>query len=92
MITKAKTLKTKSREQSHVQKKYNKQARSNEEEHKLLEFVEEEEEEQQLEVVAKGGQISCCVLSSNQNKITKNIVKTKFIRKGQLFHLPITSI
>ena len=32
------------------------------------------------------------VLTSEQNKIRENIVKTKLVPKGQLFHLPITSI
>ena len=51
----------------------------------------EEEEEQQVEVVARGGQISYGVLTLEQNQIRENIVKTKHC-KGQLFHLPITSI
>ena len=39
-----------------------------------------------------GGQLSSSVLMSEQNKIRENIVKTKLVCKGQLFHLPITSI
>ena len=54
--------------------------------------MEEEEDEQQLEVVTLGGQISSSVLTSKQNKIRENIAKKKLVRKGQLFHLPITSI
>ena len=52
----------------------------------------EEVEERQVEVVAPRGQISSSVLTSEQNKIRENIGKTKLVRKGQLFHLPITSI
>ena len=32
------------------------------------------------------------ILTSEQNKIRENIVKTKLVHKGQLFHLPICSI
>ena len=64
----------------------------NEEEDELLEFMEEEEEEQQLEIVAPRGQISSGILTSEQNKIRVNIMKKKLVYKGQLLHLPITSI
>ena len=38
--------------------------------------------------------LSACyvVRDSEQNKIRENIAKTKLVRKGQLFHLPICSI
>ena len=58
----------------------------------MVEFVEEKEEEQQIEVVAPGGQISSDILTSEKNCIRENNAKTKQVRKGQLFHLPISSI
>ena len=54
--------------------------------------MEEEKEEQQLKILAPRGQISSSVLTSGRNIIRENIVKTKLVHKGQLFHLPITSI
>ena len=38
------------------------------------------------------GDLSSGVLTLEQNKIRENIAKTKLVRKGQLFHLPICSI
>ena len=73
-------------------KKYQKRKSPDDDELEVLEFVEEEGDEQQAEVVAPGGQISSGVLTSEQNRIRENIARTKLVRKGQLFHLPICSI
>ena len=91
MTGEAETPPKKSRKTNPVQKKYTKRPRPEEEEEEILEFVEEEDD-QQVDVVAPGGQLSSGVLTSEQNKIRENIVKTKLVRRGQLFHLPITSI
>ena len=87
----AQTPPKKSRKTNPVHKKYNKRPRPDEDDEEVLEFVEEEEEHQ-VDVMAPGGQLSSGVLTSEQNKIRENSVKTKLVRKGQLFHLPITSI
>ena len=58
----------------------------------MLEFFKEEEEEHDVVVIPLGGHISSRILTSEQNRIRENIVKTKLIRKGQLFYLPICSI
>ena len=73
-------------------KKYKKRQHPEEDEPEVLEFVEDEEEDTQLEVIPPGGQISSGILTSEKNWIRENIVKTKLVRKGQLFHLPICSI
>ena len=39
-----------------------------------------------------GAEVASGVLSSNQNKIRKEIMQKKLIRKGQVFNLPITHI
>ena len=90
MVREAKTPLKKSWKSNSKQKKYQKRPKHDEDELEMLEFVEEEdEEEQQIEVVAPRGQMSSCILSSEQNRIRENIAKTKLICKGQLFHLPI---
>ena len=72
-------------------KKYHKQAKPNDDELNVLEFVEEEE---QVEVVPLGRHLmSSGILKSEHNQILReNIIKTKLVSKGQLFHLPIYSI
>ena len=97
MVAQAETPKKKSRKSIPENKKYKKRAKPDEEEedqqNEIIEFVEEEEEEEaEIEVVAPGGHLSSGVLTSEQNKIRENIAKTKLVRKGQLFHLPICSI
>ena len=39
-----------------------------------------------------GAELSSGVLSSEQNKIRRDIIHTKLVRKGQVFNLPITHI
>ena len=97
MVAQAETPKKKSRKSIPENKKYKKRAKPDEEEedqqNEIIEFVEEEEEEEaEIEVVPPGGHLSSGVLTSEQNKIRENIAKTKLVRKGQLFHLPICSI
>ena len=71
-----------------MQKKYKKRAKPHDDELDVVEFVQDEEdEEQQLNVVPPSVQMSSGVLTSGQNKIRENIVKTKLVHKGQLFHL-----
>ena len=74
------------------QKKYKKKQQLEDDEPEILEFVEDEEEEENVEVIPQGGHISSRILTSEQNQIRENIVKTKLVHKGQLFHLPICSI
>ena len=92
MSTEAETPPKKSRKTKPEHKKYQKRQISNDEDLDVLEFEEEEDDEQQLEIVPPGGQISSGVLTSEQNRIRENIARTKLVRKGQLFHLPISSI
>ena len=54
--------------------------------------MEFSEEETQVEVVPPGGQMSLDILTFEKNRIRENIVKTKLVCKGQLFHLSICSI
>ena len=39
-----------------------------------------------------GAELASGVLSSEQNKIRRDIIHTKLVRKGQVFNLPITHI
>ena len=48
-----------------------------------------EEEDHRL---TPGGELASGVLSSDLNKIRKEIMQKKFVRKGQVFNLPIISI
>ena len=79
MGTKVETPSKQSHKSKLEKKKYQKQQRSNDDELKVLEFVEEEENDQQLEVVPPGGQIALGVLTSEQNQIRENIAKTKLV-------------
>ena len=93
MSTEAVTPPRPSQKSRPEQKKYVKKQRSEEEELEVTEFAEDEEEgDQEQEIVAPRGQISYGVLCFEQNWIRENIVKTKLVLKGQLFHLPIFSI
>ena len=70
-------------------KKYKTLQHPEEDEQEVLEFVEDEEEEVEHEVIPPG---SSGILTSELNRIRENIVKTKLVHKGQLFHLPICFI
>ena len=92
MVIEAKTPQKKSRKSNPEHKKYQKWQKPDEDEEDMLEFVAKEEEEQEIEVVVPGGQMSLGILSWEQNRIKENIAKNKLVHKGQLFHLPISSI
>ena len=92
MVTQATTPPKSAKKSKLEHKKYKKRQQPEEDEPEVLEFVEDEEEEAELEVIPPGGHISSGILTSEQNRIRENIVKTKLVRKGQLFHLPICSI
>ena len=82
MVAQASTLPKFARKGKPKHKKYKKRQHP-----EVLEFMEDEEEDTQLELIPLGGQISSGILTSEQNWIRENIVKTKLVRKGQLFHL-----
>ena len=88
MITETKTPPKPSRKSKPEHEKYKKRAKLDDD--KLEEM--EEKDEQQVEVVPPRGQMSSGILKSEHNRIRENIVKTKLVRKGQLFHLSICSI
>ena len=92
MVTQATTPPKSANMSKPEHKKYKKRQQPDEDEPGVLELVEGEEEEAELEVIPPGGHISSGILTSEQNRIRENIVKTKLVRKGQLFHLPIFSI
>ena len=92
MVSQATTPPKPTKKSKPEQKKYKKRQQPKEDEQEVLEFVEEEEEEEDAEVIPPGGHISSGIFTSEQNRIRENIVKTKLVRKGQLFHLPICSI
>ena len=82
MVAQAETPSKKSRKSNTENKNYQKRHKPNEEEEEeeIIEFVEEEEEEEkELEVVVPGGHLSSGVLTGEQNRITKNIAKSKLV-------------
>ena len=87
MVVQASTLPKAARKGKSEHKKYKKRQHPEDDEPEVLEFVEDEKEDTQLEVIPPSGQIASGILTSYQNGIRENIVKTKLVCKGQLFLL-----
>ena len=92
MVTQATTSPKSAKKSKLEHKKYKKRQQPEEEELEVLEFVEDEEEETELEVIPPRGHISSGILTTKQNRIKENIGKTKLVCKGQLFHLPTSTL
>ena len=73
-------------------KKYKKKHQPEEDEPEVLEFVEDEEEDTELKVIPPGGAHCIGYTHLRPKSDQRKIVKTKLVRKGQLFHLSISSI
>ena len=91
-VTQATTPPKSAKKSKPKHKKYKKRHQPEEDEPEVLNFVEDEEEEAELKVIPLGGHIASGILTSKQNRIRENIVKTKLVHKGKLFHLLIYSI
>ena len=82
MVSQATTPPKPAKKSKPEQKKYKKMQQPEKDETEVLKFFEEEEEEHDVEVIPPWGHISSGILTSEQNRIRENIVKTKLVHKG----------